>query len=87
MRVQQLYAADAQLHRALGLRRWRRAAWPASGWAGERGRTAAELGRMAASFLAQADGPRIAMIETERLGHAQRAGRAPGRAAARARCA
>ena len=53
---------DAQLH-AL----WS-AAMDARGMAGagggERGRTRRALGRMAASFLARAEGPRIAMIET-----------------------
>jgi uncharacterized protein (DUF1501 family) len=64
MRVQQLYAADGQLH-AL----WA-SALEARGMAGERmgggarRQDAAALGRMAAGFLARADGPRIAMIET-----------------------
>lgn len=63
MRVQQLYAADPQLH---GL--WS-AAMDARGMAGAQGEGAgrqqpAELGRMAANFLARPSGPRIAMIET-----------------------
>jgi uncharacterized protein (DUF1501 family) len=63
MRVEQLYAKDAQLH-AL----WS-SAMEARGMAGGMGGGAgrqdpAALGRMAAGFLARADGPRIAMIET-----------------------
>lgn len=63
-RVQQLYAGDAQLH-AL----WS-AAMDARGMAGakESGggnrQDPAAVGRMAAGFLAQPQGPRIAMIET-----------------------
>jgi uncharacterized protein (DUF1501 family) len=64
LRVQQLYAGDAQLH-AL----WS-AAMDARGMAGakENGggnrQDPAAVGRMAAGFLAQPQGPRIAMIET-----------------------
>ena len=63
MRVEQLYAGDAQLH-AL----WS-SAMQARGMAGEmeggpNRQNPAALGRMAAGFLARADGPRIAMIET-----------------------
>ncbi len=64
MRVQQLYAPDRQLH-AL----WT-SALEARGMAGEKmggggnKQDAAALGRIAAGFLARADGPRIAMIET-----------------------
>jgi uncharacterized protein (DUF1501 family) len=62
LRVQQLYAADAQLH-AL----WS-AAMDARGMAGAapggNRQDPAALGRTAAKFLAQANGPRIAMIET-----------------------
>jgi len=62
LRVEQLYADDTELH-AL----WS-AALEARGMAGaaEGGRrqSAQETGRMAANFLARADGPRIAMIET-----------------------
>jgi uncharacterized protein (DUF1501 family) len=62
LRVQQLYANDAQLH-AL----WS-AAMDARGMAGAQGaggnrQDPAELGRMAAGFLAQARGPRLAMME------------------------
>lgn len=61
-RVQQLYAGDAQLH-AL----WS-AAMQARGMAGmqeaRNRQDPAVLGRTAASFLAQPEGPRIAMIET-----------------------
>jgi len=62
LRVEQLYAHDAQLH-AL----WS-SALDARGMAGEtsgeRRQDAAAIGRIAAGFLARADGPRIAMIET-----------------------
>ena len=63
LRVEQLYATDSQLH-AL----WS-AALDAQGMAGnarggERRQDPASLGRAAAGFLARADGPRIAMIET-----------------------
>ena len=61
-RVEQLYAQDGQLH-AL----WS-SALEARGMAGMSGganrQEAGALGRMAASFLGRADGPRIAMIET-----------------------
>ncbi|QOY96015.1 DUF1501 domain-containing protein [Massilia sp. UMI-21] len=62
-RVAQLYAHDAELH-AL----WS-AALEARGMAGgadprARRQAPGELGRMAAGFLARADGPRIAMIDT-----------------------
>ncbi|MBC5764203.1 DUF1501 domain-containing protein [Ramlibacter sp. GTP1] len=63
-RVDQLYAKDAQLHAlwssALEAREM------AGGMAGGGGarQDAAALGRMAASFLARPDGPRLAMIET-----------------------
>jgi uncharacterized protein (DUF1501 family) len=63
MQLDRLYARDAQLH-AL----WS-SALQARGMAGGMSgrpnrRDAAALGRMAAGFLARADGPRIAMIET-----------------------
>jgi uncharacterized protein (DUF1501 family) len=64
MRVEQLYARDAQLR---GL--WS-AALEARGMAGGRPgggalrQDGAAMGRMAAGFLARPDGPRIAMIET-----------------------
>lgn len=64
VRVKQLYAPDSQL-RAL----WT-SALEARGMAGEKmggggsRQDAAALGRMAAGFLARADGPRVALIET-----------------------
>jgi uncharacterized protein (DUF1501 family) len=63
MRVEQLYATDTQLHAiwssALEARDM------AGGLAAGGGRQdPVTLGRMAASFMARADGPRIAMIET-----------------------
>lgn len=60
MRVGQLYANDAQLHPL-----WA-AAMDARGLAGdaEKKQDPASTGRLAAGFLAKADGPRIAMIET-----------------------
>ena len=64
VRVQQLYASDRQLQPI-----WA-SALEARGMAGDRmggsprRQEAAALGRMAAGFLARADGPRIAMIET-----------------------
>lgn len=60
LRVQQLYSGDAQLHAM-----WN-AAMDARGMAGAptRQQNPAELGRLAASFLARPDGPRIAMLET-----------------------
>ena len=62
MRLEQLYAQDAQLH-AL----WS-SAIEARGMAGGMGgggrQDATALGRMASGFLARPDGPRIAMIET-----------------------
>lgn len=63
MRVDQLYANDAQLH----------ALWSAAldaqdmagqGRGGDRRQDPAALGRAAAGFLARPDGPRVAMIET-----------------------
>jgi uncharacterized protein (DUF1501 family) len=60
-RVQQLYADDAQLH-AL----WSTAMDARAMAAGASPRQSpAELGRLAANFLARADGPRIAMLESE----------------------
>jgi uncharacterized protein (DUF1501 family) len=59
LRVGRLYQQDPQLH---GL--WD-AAREARGMAdGNAGRAPADLGRLAASFLSRADGPRIAMMET-----------------------
>jgi uncharacterized protein (DUF1501 family) len=62
-RVEQLYAADAQLHALWSSALDARAmAGDASG--GGNRQDPGTLGRMAAGFLARADGPRIAMIET-----------------------
>jgi uncharacterized protein (DUF1501 family) len=62
LRVEQLYADDSQLHSL-----WS-AALEARSMAGEmdgaKRQNPLETGRMAANFLARADGPRIAMIET-----------------------
>lgn len=60
MRVEQLYAEDTQLH---GL--WT-VAMEANSMADDVGakQDPASFGKLAASFLAKADGPRIAMIET-----------------------
>jgi uncharacterized protein (DUF1501 family) len=58
-RVQQLYAQDPQLHAM-----WS-AAMDARGMAGSPlGQNPAELGQLAARFLAQKEGPRIAMLES-----------------------
>jgi uncharacterized protein (DUF1501 family) len=63
LRVEQLYAGDAQLHML-----WSAALEARSMAGGMEGGTSrpdpAALGRMAAGFLARADGPRLAMIET-----------------------
>jgi uncharacterized protein (DUF1501 family) len=65
LRVQQLYAQDRQLQplwaSALDARGM---AGDRMGGGGSRRQEAAALGRMAAGFLARADSPRIAMIET-----------------------
>lgn len=60
MRVEQLYAEDTQLHSL-----WT-AAMEANNMADDVGakQDPASFGKLAASFLAKADGPRIAMIET-----------------------
>ncbi|HEV7578262.1 MAG TPA: DUF1501 domain-containing protein [Caldimonas sp.] len=58
-RVQQLYADDAQLH-AL----WSTAMDARAMASPSPRQSPAELGRLAASFLARPDGPRIAMLET-----------------------
>jgi uncharacterized protein (DUF1501 family) len=65
MRVQQLYAGDRQLHAlwASALDARGMAGGARMGGGGNR-QDAAALGRIAAGFLARADGPRIAMIET-----------------------
>jgi uncharacterized protein (DUF1501 family) len=63
LRVEQLYAGDAQLHALWSSAREARGMAGGMSGAGNR-QDAAALGRMAASFLSRADGPRIAMIET-----------------------
>ena len=63
--VGQLYAEDRQLHCALGHPLWRRARHVRGRQRRAKNRQdATSLGRMAAAFLSQADGPRLAMIET-----------------------
>jgi len=62
MRVEQLYAADAQLHALWSSALAARTMAGGMGAGGNRQDPVA-LGRMAAGFLARADGPRIAMIE------------------------
>ncbi|MCA1856569.1 DUF1501 domain-containing protein [Massilia oculi] len=62
MRVEQLYADDAQLH-ALWSAALEARNMAGSAEGGKR-QNAQETGRRAASFLARADGPRIAMIDT-----------------------
>lgn len=62
-RVQQLYAEDAQLH-ALWSAAMDARQMAAMGGEDRKRQDPAALGRMAASFLAQPDGPRLAMIET-----------------------
>lgn len=63
MRVEQLYAKDAQLH-ALWSSAIEARGMAGGMVAGTNRQNPAALGRMAAGFLARADGPRIAMIET-----------------------
>jgi uncharacterized protein (DUF1501 family) len=63
LRVQQLYAGDAQLHALWSAAMETRGMAGANGEGGPRQDPAA-LGKMAAGFLAQPKGPRIAMIET-----------------------
>lgn len=66
LRVEQLYAGDAQLHALWSAAMDARGIASATEMAGGRARRdAAALGRLAAGFLARADGPRIAMLETE----------------------
>lgn len=62
MRVEQLYANDAQLHALWSTARQARDMAGITG--GKDKQTSADLGKMAGGFLARADGPRIAMIET-----------------------
>jgi uncharacterized protein (DUF1501 family) len=63
MRVGQLYGGDAQLQ-ALWSAAMNGSEMAAGMGKGARRQNPAELGRVAASFLARKDGPRIAMIET-----------------------
>ncbi|MBP7567417.1 MAG: DUF1501 domain-containing protein [Burkholderiaceae bacterium] len=64
LRVEQLYAGDAQLH-ALWSAALDARSMASGDMAGGRVRQDPEgIGRMAANFLGRADGPRIAMIET-----------------------
>jgi uncharacterized protein (DUF1501 family) len=67
LRVEQLYSRDAQLHAlwssALDARNMA-GETPSEMGGGASRQDSAALGRMAASFLARADGPRLAMIET-----------------------
>ena len=61
LRVEQLYAADAQLHALWAAAMDTRAEAEGSGRARQ---DPASVGKLAAGFLARPDGPRIAMIET-----------------------
>ncbi|WP_192871703.1 DUF1501 domain-containing protein [Variovorax sp. JS1663] len=63
LRVAQLYQGDAQLHALWNSAMDTRGAAMENGGAGRR-QDGATLGQLAGSFLARADGPRIAMIET-----------------------
>lgn len=75
LRVDRLYAKDAQLH-ALWSAALDARSMAGDARAGERRQDAATLGRAAAGFLARADGPRIAMIETSGWDtHSAQAGR------------
>jgi uncharacterized protein (DUF1501 family) len=67
VRVEHLYAQDAQLHAlwSSALETRSMAAGPDGGMGrSENRQNPAAVGRMAASFLARTDGPRVAMIET-----------------------
>ena len=65
LRVEQLYAGDAQLHALWSSAMAARGIASAADMVGGPARqNPASLGRMAAGFLAQPDGPRIAMLET-----------------------
>jgi uncharacterized protein (DUF1501 family) len=63
LRVEQMYGSDPQLHALWSAAREARGMAGGMSAGGNR-QDAAALGRMAAGFLARADGPRIAMIET-----------------------
>ena len=68
MRVEQLYARDGQLRAlwtsALEARGMTGSGMGMSGGGDRNKQNAAALGRIAAGFMARADGPRVAMIET-----------------------
>ena len=64
LRVDQLYAGDAQLHALWSAALEARGMAGGMGGGGANRRDASALGRMAAGFLARTDGPRLAMIET-----------------------
>jgi uncharacterized protein (DUF1501 family) len=64
MRVEQLYSPDRQLHSLWASALEARGMAGASMTGGAARQDPAAVGRMAAGFLARADGPRIAMIET-----------------------
>ncbi len=64
LRVEQLYAGDAQLHALWSSALEARSMAGGMGGGANR-RDAAALGQTAAGFLARRDGPRIAMIETD----------------------
>lgn len=63
MRIEQLYAKDQQLHQLWSAALDARSMAGGMDVKGKR-QDPAETGRMAARFLARADGPRVAMIET-----------------------
>lgn len=63
MRIDQLYATDPQLHALWSAALEARSMATGMG-GGVNRQNPTELGRIAANFLARADGPRIAMIET-----------------------
>jgi uncharacterized protein (DUF1501 family) len=64
MRVEQLYSKDAQLHALWSSALEARGMAEGGMGGGRNAQDRAAFGRMAAGFLARADGPRIAMIET-----------------------
>ncbi|MDO9095791.1 MAG: DUF1501 domain-containing protein [Rubrivivax sp.] len=63
-RVEQLYAKDTQLHAIWSSALEARGMATAGMGGGARRQDTSALGKMAAGFLARADGPRVAMIET-----------------------
>ena len=64
LRLEQLYAGDAQLHALWSAAVETRGMAGGGRRAGEGRQDAPALGRMAAGFLARADGPRVLMVET-----------------------